>query len=414
MISNLRALNVYYYLIDKGAKKDNFTYSGLATANPQGNNRYASGRVKNRRADIELLLNILDEPGAEIKHDSSEFESSRKKFNPNKIASRPVRSKTKNNLKDKGVKSTETAAASESKEEVSTVSKEEASTVSNVVPEKMVAPLEIGPEFSSGKVSAATNLRITATNGIVFEVDKNTYVTKSKEPIEIDFKDYSKNGEIMRKGIQTKGGNTEYKLVAAFNINFSQEYQDVSINSTKPFIVNIPGAYDPNVKLYSNHKNWTLDNINKMTYNEEKQAYEVMVINNSQMIGLLKPVAVSGDTLRYLKVKIKGLNPDYIKPYIIYDDCTISNGYHLSGKWFIFPITKPSELYRLRAAYVDYSSKNPEAYSLIADINSIDMSRMSEDENKILIKHTTKLFMTADKLPTSSLCEMQENVGSKK
>jgi hypothetical protein len=374
MISNLRALNVYNYLIDKGAHKENLTYIGLGSTNPIGNNKTEKGRILNRRADIELLLELSD-----------------------------------------GV--TSASNPRNSSEYAGTMSNKNNSDANNIDLPFQPAT-ELGPEFTSGNLSAATSTRIKSTNGIVLDVDKNTFITASKEPVNLDFKDYSRNSEVIRKGLQTKGNKSEYKLMSAFNVSVTQEYQDLSINPNKPLIVYIPGEYDSSLALYSNHKNWTLDTINKFKYDESRKAYEVSVISGNQMIGLLKPINNHPtDTIIYLKVKIKGQKPENIKPYIIYDDCTIAEGRHLKGKFFIFPITKISETYRLRAAYTDYSTKTPEPYSLNFDVKNllpIGKVPMRKEGDIITMKLPGKVFMKQEKLPVSSLCEMNADIESKK
>ncbi|MFY7862068.1 MAG: OmpA family protein [Chitinophagales bacterium] len=374
MVSNLRALNVYNYLIDNGAHKENLTYVGLGSENPVGNNKTEKGRRLNRRADLELLLELSDGvTSASNPRNSSEYTGI-------------MSNKNDNNQNDND--------------------------------EPFQPTTELGPEFTSGNLSAATNTRIMSTNGIVLDIDKNTFITASKEPVNIDFKDYSRNSEVIRKGIQTKGNNLEYKLLSAFNISATQEYQDLGINPNKPLVVYIPGDYDQNIALYSNHKNWTIDTINKLRYDESKNAYEISVINSNQMFGLLKPVNNQPtDTIVYLKIKIKGQKPANIKPYVIYDDCTISAGKHLKGKFFIFPITKISETYRLRAAYTDYSTKTPEPYSLNFDIKNlmpVGKVPMRKEGDIITMKHPDKVFMIQEKLPVSSLCEMNKEMESQK
>lgn len=61
VISNLRAINVLNYLVDRGANKSSFTYSGLGSNNPLGNNKTNQGRAQNRRTDIEVVLSLFDE-----------------------------------------------------------------------------------------------------------------------------------------------------------------------------------------------------------------------------------------------------------------------------------------------------------------------------------------------------------------
>lgn len=373
MISNLRALNVYNYLIDKGAKRANLTYIGLGEQNPQGDNSTESGRRQNRRADIELILELMDAP------------------NNTRVVSEYT-----GFLNNEANKNTNANSASNIK-------------IDNVEPSEFKPSVALGPNFSSGQFAAATATRIEASNGIVIDINKNTLITNSKVPVEMDFKDFSMNSEIIKKGLQTKSGKDELSLFAAFNTNLTQEYQDLGISPKDPLKVLIPGDYDPRIKLYSNHKNWTLDTINKLSYDEYKHAYVVDVINNNQMIGLLRPIAEEPtDTLIYLKIKIKGLDPKLIRPYVIYDDCTISQGYHYKGKFFIFPISKISNQYRLRAAYTDYSTKSPEAYSLNFDITGLTpVGKVPKREKGSIItmRYPDKVFMKKEKLPVSSLCE---------
>ncbi len=407
MISNLRALNVYNYIIDKGAKKENLTYIGLGSKNPTGNNQTNAGRILNRRADIELLLDLLDAPDQPISQSTTKSKNSIKTSGNQRVLSEYTGYVKDYSNSQAGNKTVNNA---NNKSEINSTNQ---SKNSGVVEESVNAIFQpsstVGPEFSSGKIPAAGNIRIQATNGIVMDIDKNTFVTASKEAIEVDFKDYTKNYEIMRKGLKTKSGNKDYKMLGAFNINFTQEYQDLSINAGKPLKVYIPGDYDPNIELYTNSKNWTIDTINKLSYDDEKQAYEVIVIKNTDMISLMKPASEISDTLKYLCVKIKGLNPEYIKPYVIYDDCTISQGVRLKGKKFIFPITKLSSTYRLRAAYTDYSG-NGEAYSLNFDVVNLSPTspKMTPPKNMdiVILKLPTKIEMKKGKLHLSSLCEM--------
>lgn len=366
-ISNIRALNVYNYLVDKGIKRENFTYMGYGESNPIASNATASGRARNRRADIELLLNIADESTSGVVSEFTGYQ------------------RTKTN----GTNSQETSSSEESG--------------------AFKAVTELGPEFTSGKIAAATSTLVKSTNGIQWEIDKNTFITQSKSEIDADFKDYTRNGDIMKKGLTTKNtACTDLKMVGAFNVNFTQEYQDLAINPNKPLKVYIPAPKDDMVQLYSNHKNWTPDTINQLSYDEERQSYVVSVVNNSQMIALMRPLADTDDTVKLLCVKIKGLSPDLIRPYIIYDDCTIAQGCRMKGKKFVFPITKNNATYRLRAAYTDYSQKNAQPYSLNHDITNISPNyKIEQYPNIKVVKYPTKVSMTHDKLPVSSLCETE-------
>lgn len=374
LISNLRALNVYNYLVDRGAKPKSFTYKGYGT-DLKGDNSSLKGRILNRRTDIEVLLSLFDESNSSTQ---SNAETTLTK-NP-----------------------TSTNLGSNSETNTATTDNPKGAN-----PSSLANALEIGPEFNSGKLPMAGNKIITSTNGIKINLDKNTFVSTSKEPIELDFKDYTQNYDIIKKGIQTKSNGKEMKLMGAFNVSFTQDYQELPINSTKPVIVKIPGDYDPELKLYSNHRNWQIDSVNKFRYNDELKAYEISVIDNSQMIGLLKPV--EPEVIKYLKVKIKGVDPELIKPYIIYENCNISMGHRLKGKWFLFPITQISEVYRLRGQHIDYSSKSPVHYSLEFDVKNlapIGNVKPAEKGETIQLKLPSKIFYTTTKLLQANLCDM--------
>lgn len=158
----------------------------------------------------------------------------------------------------------------------------------------------------AGKIPKAGNKLIKSTNGITLEIDKNSLVSGSSEPIDLDFKDFTQNYDIIKKGFNTaSGGCKNLSLIGAFSASFTQEYQELSINSQKPLVVSIPSEYFPNAKLFSNPRNWAVDTINKLSYNQEKKAYEVSVVNNTNVIGVFNNVP---DTVVFLKVKIKGLH----------------------------------------------------------------------------------------------------------
>lgn len=61
VISNLRALNVLNYLVDKGIKRDKFSYSSFGFSQPVADNRSQQGRALNRRTDVEVVLSLFDE-----------------------------------------------------------------------------------------------------------------------------------------------------------------------------------------------------------------------------------------------------------------------------------------------------------------------------------------------------------------
>jgi hypothetical protein len=357
VISNLRALNVLNYLVDKGVKRDKFSYSSFGFSQPLADNSSKQGRAMNRRTDVEVVLSLFDEPVS---------------FN------------------EEGEKS-----QSNSKEPKSVKT-----------PLSDAPPFEIGPDFTTGKIPKAGNKIIKVTNGISLEVDKNSLVSGSSEPIDLDFKDFSQNYDIIKKGFNTASGQCQnLALIGAFSVNLTQEYQELTINSQKPLIVNIPSEYYPNAKLYSNPRKWTADTINKMTYNYEKKAYEVSVINNTSVVGIFDNVP---DTVVFLRVKIKGLSPDLIKPYVIYDNCNISMCCRQKGKWFLVPVTVKSSTYKIRSSYTDYSSKNGDSYSVNYDIKNLDLSKLKVDHregNLIVYKYPEKIKITNQKLDKSSLCD---------
>lgn len=368
VVSNLRALNVLNYLVDRGANKANFTYSGLGTVNPIGNNNTIQGRSLNRRTDIEIVLSLFEET-VSFSEDGKENTTSN----------------TKNGV------------------------------VSNKGREARMAapPVELGPDFVSGKMPKAGNKLIKSTNGINLDIDKNSLVSGSSEPIELDFKDYTQNYDIIKKGLNTAtGGCKNLSLIGAFSASFTQEYQELSISGLKPIIVSIPSEYYPNAKLYSNPRNWTLDTINKLSYNNEKKAYEVSVINNTNVIGVFNDVP---DTIVFLKVKIKGLSPELLKPYVIYDNCNISSCCSKTKKWlfftstsFLVPISTKSTSYKIRSTYTDFSSKNGDTYSVNYDIKNLDLSTLSKEigaNNEIIYTYTETIQVSNQKLDKSSLCD---------
>lgn len=367
VVSNLRALNVLNYLVDRGIRRDNFTYSGLGQANPQGSNKTNSGRALNRRTDVEVVLSLFDE---EITYTEEIGE----------------RVKTSTGTKTNENTNTQTLASA--------------------------PPIELGPDFSTGKIPKAGNKIIKSTNGITIEVDRNTLVSGSSEPIDLDFKDYTQNYDIIKKGLNTaSGGCKNLSLIGAFSANFTQEYQELSLNSQKPLIVSIPSEYFPNAKLYNNPKNWTEDTINKLSYNEAKKAYEISVVNNTNVIGLFNDITESPT---FLRVKISGLSPEQIRAYVIYDNCNISMCCKQTKKWLFFtstsylvPISTKSTSYKIRSNYTDFSSKNGASYSIQHDITNLDLSKLKKSvvDNVIIYEYPEKIQVTNKKLDKSGLCD---------
>jgi hypothetical protein len=371
VVSNLRAINVLNYLVDRGIHRDNFTYGGLGSASPQGSNKTNTGRALNRRTDLEVVLSLFDE---KVEYTEGKTES---------IATKTI---GKNNSKE--------------------ITKEQKEILSSA------PPVELGPDFISGKMPKAGNKIIKSTNGITLAVDRNTLVSGSSEPIDLDFKDYTQNYDIIKKGFNTaSGGCKNLSLIGAFSASFTQEYQELSLNSQKPLIVSIPSEYFPNAKLFNNPKSWTADTVNKLTYNYEKKAYEVSVVNNTNVIGIFNDVP---DTVAFLRVKMSGLSPELIKAYVIYDNCNISMCCRQSKKWlfftttsFLVPISTKSTSYKIRSTYTDFSSKNGATYSVKHDITNLDLSKLKKSvvDNVIIYEYPEKIQVVNQKLDKSSLCD---------
>lgn len=369
VISNLRAMNVLNYLVDRGVRRDNFSYTSFGESHNTGNNNTSQGRAQNRRTDVEVVLSLFDEPIAyteDIKN---------REVNPGKNGT--------------------------------STTKEPKDPVIGSAP-----PIELGPNFTEGKIPKAGSKVIKSSNGIVIEIDKNSLVSGSSEPIDLDFKDYTQNYDIIKKGFNTaSGGCRNLSMIGAFSIGFTQEYQELSMNTQKPIIVSIPSEYYPEAKLYTNPRLWTIDTVNKLRYNEDKKAYEVTVLNNANVIGLFNDVL---DTPKFLKVKIKGLAPENIKSYVIYDNCNISMCCRQTKKWLFFtstsylvPISTPSNLYRIRSTYTDFSSKNGASYSTIHDIKNLDLSKLKKTaaDGILVYDYPEVIEVKNQKLDKSSLCD---------
>ena len=365
VVSNLRAINVLNYLVDRGVHRDKFTYGGFGSDYPQASNKTSAGRSLNRRTDVEVVLSLLDE----------------------------------------AITYTE-----EKNEKVATSSSKTENTKNQVL--STAPPLELGPDFVSGKIPKAGNKIIKSTNGVTLEVDRNTLVSGSSEPIDLDFKDYTQNYDIIKKGLNTVLGDCKnLSLIGAFSASFTQEYQELSLNSQNPLIVSIPSEYFPHARLFTNPKNWTIDTINKLNYNEVKKAYEVSVVNNTNVIGLFNDVP---DSAAFLKIKIRGLSTESIKAYVIYDNCNISMCCRQTRKWlfftstsFLVPISTKSTSYKIRSSYTDFSSKNGESYSINHDINYLDLTKLKKStvDNVIIYEYPEKLQVINKKLDKSSLCD---------
>ena len=112
---------------------------------------------------------------------------------------------------------------------------------------------------------------------------------------------------------------------------------------------------------------------------------------------------------------MKGLSPELIKPYVIYDNCNISVCCRQKGKWFLVPITTKSSTYRIRSSYTDYSSRNGDSYSMQYDIKNLDLSKLKIDHkegNMVIYKYPEKIKVANQKLDKSSLCDPLSNSGN--
>jgi hypothetical protein len=362
-ISKIRALNVYSYLIDKGVSQNMITYVGLAHANPMGDNKTVQGRAMNRRTDIEVLFKIDNQNNASS--NTSEFQNG--------------------NSVDQNVANP------------------------NVSINKWFSNgpiVNLGPEISSGSFDIAGNKIIKATNCISIEIPEGAFATQLKEKFEFDFKDYSKNYDIIKKGIQTYSGRTPMKLYAAFFISFSQANEDITLNMNKPIQILVPGEYDPEIKLYTNHRNWAKDTINGLSYDQEKKSYVITLKYLGQMFGLMKSF---NNGYKNVLIKIKGVDPDKVKPYMISEDCMITSGKRVKGKLYTFAVNSEKDKMMLRSSFIDYSSSKPANFYLNEDI-TMDASKSSEKEIDGM-KYTRictpskVFFMENTAMDKSSLCE---------
>jgi hypothetical protein len=367
IVSKFRALNVYNYLVDKGVNKKNIVYGGFATASPLGDNTTAEGRSKNRRTEISVLFKLMDEVV-------------------------------------QNAEGTQNANATNSRTN-STGNTTNASNNSNA-PAFSGKITELGPELSNGNFQNEGKKIIKSTNCVLIEVPEYCFSTNSKEAFEFEFKDYTKNYDIIKKNIQTRSGKETLLMLGAYSLNFSQGNEEITMNTNNPVKVFIPGEYDPEIRLYSNHKNWTLDTINSLSYDESKKAYVVSTKFLGQMFGLLKPMPI---TQKQVLVKLVGVKPDQIKPYVIVDKCYIASGKHVKGKLFSFPIPSDKSSFSVRGYYIDYSNKQPEYFYLSEDIKALEpkSTKVKSIENKeyMRICSPAKFEFKKTQMDKGSLCE---------
>jgi hypothetical protein len=364
IVSKFRALNVYNYLVDKGVSKKNIVYGGFSTSNPLGDNTTAEGRAKNRRTEISVLFKLMDEV---IQNAEG----------------------TKN----------EVTATNGAKESTNNSNNNSKSAFSGKV-------TELGPELSNGNFQNEGKKIIKSTNCVVIEIPEYCFSTNSKEPFEFEFKDYTKNYDIIKKNIQTRSGKETLLMLGSYSLNFSQGNEEITMNTNNPVKVFIPGEYDPEIRLYANHKNWTLDTINSLSYDESKKSYVVSTKFLGQMFGLLKPMPI---TQKQVLVKLVGVKSDQIKPYVIVDKCYIASGKHIKGKLFSFPIPSDKSSFSMRGYYIDYSNKQPEYFYLSEDVKVLEpkSTKAKSIDNKEYMRICTpaKFEFKKTQMDKGSLCE---------
>jgi hypothetical protein len=364
IVSKFRALNVYNYLVDKGVSKKNIVYGGFSTSNPLGDNTTAEGRAKNRRTEISVLFKLMDEV---IQNAEG----------------------TKN----------EVTATNGAKESTNNTNNNSKSAFSGKV-------TELGPELSNGNFQNEGKKIIKSTNCVVIEIPEYCFSTNSKEPFEFEFKDYTKNYDIIKKNIQTRSGKETLLMLGSYSLNFSQGNEEITMNTNNPVKVFIPGEYDPEIRLYANHKNWTLDTINSLSYDESKKSYVVSTKFLGQMFGLLKPMPI---TQKQVLVKLVGVKSDQIKPYVIVDKCYIASGKHIKGKLFSFPIPSDKSSFSMRGYYIEYSNKQPEYFYLSEDVKVLEpkSTKAKSIDNKEYMRICTpaKFEFKKTQMDKGSLCE---------
>jgi hypothetical protein len=364
IVSKFRALNVYNYLVDKGVSKKNIVYGGFSTSNPLGDNTTAEGRAKNRRTEISVLFKLMDEV-----------------------------------IQNAEGTTNEVTATNGAKESTNNSNNNSKSAFSGKV-------TELGPELSNGNFQNEGKKIIKSTNCVVIEIPEYCFSTNSKEPFEFEFKDYTKNYDIIKKNIQTRSGKETLLMLGSYSLNFSQGNEEITMNTNNPVKVFIPGEYDPEIRLYANHKNWTLDTINSLSYDESKKSYVVSTKFLGQMFGLLKPMPISQ---KQVLVKLVGVKSDQIKPYVIVDKCYIASGKHVKGKLFSFPIPSDKSSFSMRGYYIDYSNKQPEYFYLSEDVKVLEpkSTKAKSIDNKEYMRICTpaKFEFKKTQMDKGSLCE---------
>ena len=364
IVSKFRALNVYNYLVDKGVSKKNIVYGGFSTSNPLGDNTTAEGRAKNRRTEISVLFKLMDEV-----------------------------------IQNAEGTTNEVTATNGAKESTNNTNNNSKSAFSGKV-------TELGPELSNGNFQNEGKKIIKSTNCVVIEIPEYCFSTNSKEPFEFEFKDYTKNYDIIKKNIQTRSGKETLLMLGSYSLNFSQGNEEITMNTNNPVKVFIPGEYDPEIRLYANHKNWTLDTINSLSYDESKKSYVVSTKFLGQMFGLLKPMPISQ---KQVLVKLVGVKSDQIKPYVIVDKCYIASGKHVKGKLFSFPIPSDKSSFSMRGYYIEYSNKQPEYFYLSEDIKVLEpkSTKAKSIDNKEYMRICTpaKFEFKKTQMDKGSLCE---------
>lgn len=304
-LSNQRALNVYNYLAQNGIKKDSLFYAGLALQDPLGDNSTEEGRRKNRRTDLEISF----------------------VYTP----STPVAEKTE-----------------------------------TITPPPPPPPAEIakfGPDVTNANFKKENRVIIEGTNCIKIEIPDTAFRTPGQELLEINLKDLTKNFDIIKKSVHTFSGKDNLAMLGAFQIDVTQGTESIAIREDKPLTISIPGEFDENIKLYRNSRNWEVDTVNSVTYNNDNKSYEVKLSVINEMYCLAKKL----DSSTMVLIKIKAKDKTRIKPYVIHPNCLISAGKFVKKKFYSLPFETKTGL--VRGVYQDFSTSKPQSYTLKEDIS---------------------------------------------
>lgn len=307
-ISNQRALNVYTYLASNGIKKDSLFYAGLGIQDPLGDNTTDAGRKRNRRTDVEITFKYTAKTQPIVKE------------TPVTIAP--------------PVYKTETA--------------------------------KFGPDATSANIKKENINIIESSNCMTLLIPDSTFNTLGNELLEVNIKDLTKNYDFIKKSMHTFSGKGYLATLGAIQVDVTLGTEMVRPRDGRPMILSVPGAYDPAMKLYRNSRNWELDTMDRLTYDNTKQAYLVSIYNVGELLSIAKKI----DSPKLILVKIKASDKTKIKPYVIHDNCLVSTGRLVKGKWYSLPYINKTGL--VRGYYQDFSSTSPKTYSLKEDISYTD------------------------------------------